>query len=283
MSDNRVIELFGVSPDASEDVDWTEVLAKQWCPYLDRKCIKVRKSDPHISIGTCSVRYGSEEMNIAICPFRLLERRQIFVDCVHLLTLHEPGNEFHVVPEVSLPGGSVDYFLVSAKDRRVKDFVAVELQTLDTTGTVWPARQRLINEAGIAIPSADVESTKTFGMNWKMTAKTVLMQLHHKIKTLQNINRHLVLVLQDCLLGYMTREFSFNHLDAARLGDPMHFHAYEFKSVGDHLVLELRKRLSTDAEGIATCLGLQANPNIELARIVDELERKLSDTTLMTV
>ena len=283
MSDNRVIELFGVSPDASEDVDWTEVLAKQWCPYLDRKCIKVRKSDPHISIGTCSVRYGSEEMNIAICPFRLLERRQIFVDCVDLLTLHEPGNEFHVVPEVSLPGGSVDYFLVSAKDRRVKDFVAVELQTLDTTGTVWPARQRLINEAGIAIPSADVESTKTFGMNWKMTAKTVLMQLHHKIKTLQNINRHLVLVLQDCLLGYMTREFSFNHLDAARLGDPMHFHAYEFKSVGDHLVLELRKRLSTDAEGIATCLGLQANPNIELARIVDELERKLSDTTLMTV
>jgi len=86
-------------------------------------------------IGTCTVNYGKENRPIIICPHRLLERRQIFTDCIHLLTLHEPGNEFHIVP-VSIPGGSVDYFLASAHRRKVKDFVGIELQTLDTTGTV---------------------------------------------------------------------------------------------------------------------------------------------------
>ena len=32
----------------------------------------------------------------------------------------------------------------------VKDFVGIELQTLDSTGTVWPERQRLLKEHGTA-------------------------------------------------------------------------------------------------------------------------------------
>jgi hypothetical protein len=105
-------------------------------PLLGKRCYKVRKSDPDTSIGSCSVLYGRPPEPIIICPTRLIERRQIFTDCFHLLTTHEPGNELHIVPEVSIPGGSVDYFLVSAKGGKVKDFVGIELQTLDTTGTV---------------------------------------------------------------------------------------------------------------------------------------------------
>jgi hypothetical protein len=56
------------------------------------------------------------------------------------LTVHEPGNELHIVGEINIPGGSVDYFFVSAKERKVMDFVGIEFQTLDTTGTVWPER-----------------------------------------------------------------------------------------------------------------------------------------------
>ena len=85
-----------------------------------------------------------------ICPNRLLERKQIFLDCLHLLTLHEPGNELHVVQEVAIPGGSIDFFLVSTRNDKVVDFVAIELQTLDTTGTVWPLRQRFLFDKGLA-------------------------------------------------------------------------------------------------------------------------------------
>ena len=56
--------------------------------------------------------------------------------------MHEPGNELHTVPEVSVPGGSVDYFLASVRDGKVKDFVGIELQTLDTTGTVLACTAR---------------------------------------------------------------------------------------------------------------------------------------------
>ena len=45
-----------------------------------------------------------------------------------------------------------------------------------------------------------------------MTAKTILMQLHHKIQTFEHVNRKLVLVVQDKLLEYMEREFDFTHL-----------------------------------------------------------------------
>ncbi len=163
VNENQILELFGNSTRLPND--WAEVVEKQWCPFTNTKCFKVRKSQPEISIGTCSVRYGRDKKDIIICPNRLLERKQVFTDCLHLLTLHEPGNELHVVPELSILGGSVDYFLVSAKRRKVKDFVGIEFQTLDTTGTVWPERQRLLQEFGLCVPSADVEFTKGFGMN----------------------------------------------------------------------------------------------------------------------
>ena len=73
-----------------------------------------------------------QTQDIIICPFRLLEHNQIFMDCLHLLTLHEPGNELYLIPEVQIPGGNVDYFLVSAKNKKVKDFIGIELQTMDT-------------------------------------------------------------------------------------------------------------------------------------------------------
>jgi hypothetical protein len=251
---------------------------------LGNGAIKVRKSDPSISIGTCTVRYGRTAEPIIICPTRLIERRQIFIDCLHLLTTHEPGNELHIVGEVSVPGGSVDYFLVSARGKQVRDFVGVELQTLDTTGTVWPERQRLLKK--LSVPRGDKAegSNKTYGMNWKMTAKTILVQMHHKIQTFEHVNRKLVLVTQNRLLAYMTKEFNFGHLSAPpAIGDSMHFHAYGMAEEPDHSYrLTLQSRLSTGADGIARCLGLQAEARIELDEIMKALEAKISPATLFT-
>src|SRR5690242_6277995 len=100
----QIIELYGV-PTSITDADWTSIIVNEHCPYLKRKCIKVRKSNPSVTIGTCTVLYGRDQKDIIICPHRLLERGQIFTDCIHLLTNNEPGNEFHIVPEISIPGG----------------------------------------------------------------------------------------------------------------------------------------------------------------------------------
>lgn len=277
---SKVVELYGL-PTHAQDVDWASVSDEQFCPYLNRRCLKVRKSEPEQTIGTCTVLHGQREpSSIIICPYRLLERGQIFTDCLHLLSLHEPGNELHTVSEIALPGGSVDYFLVSVNEKRVVDFVGIEIQTLDTTGTVWPERQRFLNEHGIEVRQEIVESNKPFGMNWKMTAKTTLIQLHHKVKTFETLGKHLTLVIQNPFLNYMKSQFRFGHLVQARIGDSLHIHSYQLSMPPDALRLRLDSRLSTDANGIAEALGLQADPNIELDEIIEQLEAKISSETL---
>lgn len=313
----QVLELYGEYTQRL-GVDWTSVIRSQHCPYLGRECVKTRKSNPEITIGTCSVLYGKKRsQDLIICPHRLLQRNQIFIDCLHLLTNNEPGNELHLIPEVSLPGGDVDYFVVAVRNGKVKDFVGIELQSLDSTGTVWPIRQQFLRSVGAeeesmqgarhdrpGIQDADEiiqendlsnlhmlggstvalgrKNPKGFGMNWKMTAKTILMQLHHKITTFEHINRHLVIVIQDHFFSYLQREFSFGHISNAKLGDSLHMHVYSLvNNESNHLRLALNNRYSTDEQGLARALGLQAEANLELAQIHAILEAKLSEDTLL--
>ena len=209
MSGNKVAELYGIRTEGAAGLHWQDVVSREQCPFLGRKCVKSRKSRPEITIGTCVVQFGKKQENVIICPRRFLERKQVFLDCIHLLALHEPGNEIHVVPEVGIPGGNVDYFLVSAQRQKAVDFVGIELQALDTSGTVWPARQRFLQDHGVRVRRQDALSEKTFGMNKKMTAKTTLVQVHHKVETFEGLSKHFVLVLQDVLLAYMRKSFRF--------------------------------------------------------------------------
>ena len=276
---SKVKELFGIY--CNDAADLQSAVAEQLCPYSGKKCFKTRKSDPETAIGTCTVHY--QDKNIIICPNRLLENKQIFLDCLHLLTLHEPGNELYSIPEVAIPGGNVDYFLVSAKNGMVKDFIGIELQTMDTTGTVWPERQKLLHVHGFSVDTADIESKKHFGINWKMTAKTILIQMHHKSETFEHLNKHLVLIIQKPFFDYINQEFSFLHIHGARIGDPVHIHSYDFYDNNGKMKLLLDTRISTDSNGIAKCLGLNAQPNLELKEVIKTLEQKLSDDYRLSV
>ncbi len=280
---SRIRELFTIAVGRN-DVTWAQVVKKQLCRYSGKTCYKVRKSQPDISIGTCTVQYGIDRKGIIICPHRMLERRQIFTDCLHLLTMHQPGNELHIVQEVSIPGGSVDYFLVSTdSNHKVKDFVGIELQTMDTTGTLWQERELTLHELGLRDKSLP-PSSKHFGINWKMTAKTILVQLHHKIETFESINKHLVLVSQNHLIDYIKKEFDFSHINTQPLvGDAMHFHSYKLNADGSNFKLVLDSRYSTGSEGISKLLGLNINANIGYEEIARILESKISESTLFTI
>lgn len=214
----------------------------------------MRKSNPDVKIGTCTVKYQNND--VIICPFRLLEHNQIFVDCLHLLTMHEPGNELYLVPEVQIPGGHVDYFLVSVKDKKVKDFIGIELQTMDTTGTVWPERQRFLNKQGIEVNEEDLKNKKPFGMNWKMTLKTILIQMHHKSETFENLNKHLVLIIQKPLFDHMKSDFNFKNIDGVRLGDPVHIHSYNLEEQEENCAYRSTQELAPIQRVLLIVLGL---------------------------
>jgi hypothetical protein len=268
---SKVVEFFGHHRNAN--VNWAEVVANQQCPYLERKCLKNRKSEPDIAIGTCTVDYGTPSLPIVICPHRFRERQKVFLDCIPLMTLHQPGNDLLVTWEVNIPGGSVDYFVVSRRAGRIVDFVGLEFQTLDTTGTVWPERQLFLQERGIAVQDG---SDKPFGMNWKMTAKTILVQVHHKIATFEHLGKHLVLAVQDHLVAYMRREFNFAHIGAANVGNPMHFFCYGLVPSATEMTMEMKEHKRTDSAGIATCHGLQAEARVDLDVVVQSINAKIA-------
>src|SRR5579883_313785 len=87
----RITELYGVSTQTEAEIDWQTIVKAQYCPYLERRCAKIRKSRPEITIGTCTTFYGKEQKDVIICPYRLLERRQIFFDCLHLMVFGMSG------------------------------------------------------------------------------------------------------------------------------------------------------------------------------------------------
>jgi hypothetical protein len=121
-------------------------------------------------------------------------------------------------------------------------------------------------------------------MNWKMTAKTILVQLHHKVETFESISKHLVLVVQNPLIDYMRANFNFGHIKDARVGDAMHIHGYNVTQTEQKTWrVELVSRFSTDAAGVSQALGLQANARVELSTIISLLEEKISDATLFDI
>lgn len=77
-AETKIAELYGLP--TSQPAEWKSLALAQKCPFLDRKCLKNRKSEPHITIGTCTMIYGRQAQPVMICPFRLLERNQIFTD-----------------------------------------------------------------------------------------------------------------------------------------------------------------------------------------------------------
>jgi hypothetical protein len=274
-----IVELYGHQATAA--VDWNKIASDQICPLLGRKCLKNRKSEPEKTIGSCVVSH--QERDLLICPHRLLEQRIIFRDCIHLLTKHEPGNEYHVVAEIGTPAGNIDYILASVRKGRVVDFVGIELQTLDTTGTLYPHRERFLAALGkVDVDAAIMQSNKPFGINWKMTAKTILMQLHHKIEFFEKTNKHLVLVLQDHLLAYMRKQFNFQHFEQPSLGNAMHLHSYTMQTTNTSS-LQLTERISTDAAGVAACLNLNFANKVSVQEVLSKIQSKISRATLLKI
>jgi hypothetical protein len=279
---HKIVELFGINT-AIRKCSWRNIIHKQFCPYSNKRCYKIRKSQPDISIGTCTVLHGEQNNPIIICPKRLLQNQKVFMDCIHLLLLHQPGNDIHVVSEISVPGGNIDYILASVNNGKVIDFVGIEFQTLDTTGTLWTERQKFLNDVGVS--TKIMEGNKNYGMNWKMTAKTILIQLHHKIDTFEYLRKQLVLVIQNDFLDYVRKEFDFEDINnPALIGDSMHIHSYSLlEKSKDTLTLQFRNRISTNSEGLAKCLGLNAEAKVELTSILHTIEQKISSYTLLKI
>jgi len=67
-------------------------------------------------------------------------------------------------------------------------------------------------------------------------------------------------------------------------GDSFHIHSYSLTEDDNALLkISLNDRISTDANGIALCLGLQAEAKVELDKIISYLEKRISEKTILSI
>jgi hypothetical protein len=106
---------------------------KHHCPFHDSECFKKSRLIDY-PFGVCTAHTDGKE--IALCPRRFRENGIVFGDIAktHFGSIHN----IVVFSEVGLPGiGNFDFVMVKHKplSNIVEDFVAIELQTGQTTST----------------------------------------------------------------------------------------------------------------------------------------------------
>lgn len=190
----KLFEFFGFSPEDKSKAA-AEMRTTLQCPFVKGPCIKKFKSGT--TSGACALKPATSGPVIC-CPNRMYAdsyrvlldvARQCFGQdarlCRTSAELCGDGNDVHVfgkkwgkelrLPNRGIGGGYfVDWILAHIdKNRELKEFVAVELQTMDTTGSY----EMEVNSyfRGEYQPRASKA-----GINWENVSKRILPQIIYK-------------------------------------------------------------------------------------------------------
>jgi hypothetical protein len=224
-----------------------EGMEEDYCPFLDGECKKRRKSEGE-SIGTCTVGYRgrgqAEYKPHCICPHRF-ETPEVLGEIESLLV---DEGEYFATPEVPLQGTSIDYVTGKrADDGTVLDFAGVEIQALDTTGSVWNHREAYYDDRDME------EINKNYGINWAMSlTKTMMQQAYKKGQTFREWGENLIFLVQDVSIDYIRNNYNASGLRSARKEDPVHFYSYklDFNYETNNYEWEVDEKLSADISGV---------------------------------
>jgi hypothetical protein len=157
--------------------------------------------------------------------------------------------EYFTTPEVPLLGTSIDYVAGKrADDGTVLDFAGVEIQALDTTGSVWDYREAYFDDGQ---DMGEVDST--YGINWAMSlTKTMMQQAFKKGQVFRDWGENLIFVVQDVSIEYIRDNYDASGLRSVRDDDPVHFYSYSliYNHSTDRYEWEIDEKLSADIEGV---------------------------------
>ena len=150
------------------------------CPFIKSRCPKRSTNLPDEPYPVCTLwRKGDGAADpkndlIFVCPKRFYAVDFLTDVIEHCWPGEKPKNPM-VAPEVKMAGfGNVDFVIADVQDDgEVDQFLSVELQAIDITGSVFKAYQGL--RAGV-----DLEKRPTFGLNWDNVYKRYITQLIRK-------------------------------------------------------------------------------------------------------
>jgi hypothetical protein len=173
------------------------------CPFLKRTCIKRSTALPGQQYPVCSIRTLREGL-VCVCP-----KRFYAVDFLHEVIKHcwpgkKPPANPKFAPEVKMKGfGNVDFVIADISlDGNIQQFLSVELQAIDITGSVMTAYSGLLK-------SEDLDRKPTYGLNWDNVYKRFVTQLIRKGYFHHHWGTKIVAVVQDVVYQYICKRFEF--------------------------------------------------------------------------
>ena len=204
----KIVEFFGLPP---LDPAATRYVNGLQCPFVDRPCIKPKH-------GACSVITPNEDQPVICCPNRMysdkfkiikeIAEKAFMKECT-FIDLNEAkkrisgvgdqltGTEVIMIGKhtggelpIPTPDGSnnsksrryyVDWvFALLGVDGKIEEIVAIEVQTIDTTGNYRDQSTAFFNGipfTGGTGPSKDFSNA---GLNWENVNKRILPQVIYK-------------------------------------------------------------------------------------------------------
>lgn len=157
-----------------------------------------------------------------MCPKRFFQANLV-ADVLKYCWPGVPPAKPQIAYEVQLKSfGMVDLVIAEIDDAgEVKEFVSVELQAVDITGTVEPAYQALLN-------SSHVDGKMSYGLNWANVRKRYVSQLISKGFFHHHWGSKIVSVLQEPLYAEFRKSIAFDELDAKSETSNVVFMLYDF-------------------------------------------------------
>lgn len=198
-----ISEFFGYKAEDSSK-ESLQTAMRQICPFLGKQCTKVLK-DRTIA-GVCAIRQKTEgSPDVICCPNRLYadDYRMLRIVAQKAFGLnlnlyagraavdkakqedgaiavfgHGWGGELRLPQRQGSGSYFVDWVLARLDaNGKLVEFTAIEVQTIDTTGSYGKARLALGKDRSII--------SDTVGLNWENVAKRIIPQIIYKGQVLQ--------------------------------------------------------------------------------------------------
>lgn len=179
------------------------------CPYIKKRCPKRSTNLNEEAYPICSLwknsKFGLDPVRdlICVCPKRFYQVDWLTAVVENCWPFARPANPV-VATEVKMKGfGNVDFVIADrAPDGSIGNFLSVELQAIDITGSVFPAYKAL--RAGEQMPKRP-----TYGFNWDNVYKRYITQLIRKGYFHHHWGTKIVAVIQDQVYQYMIDKADF--------------------------------------------------------------------------
>lgn len=179
------------------------------CPFIQSRCPKRTIQLPDEPYPVCTLwrrndgEADPEKDLIFVCPKRFYAVDFLTEVIEHCWPGDKPKNPM-VAPEVKMAGfGNVDFVIADVQeDGEVEQFLSVELQAIDITGSAFKAYQAL--RAG-----EDLDKRPTYGFNWDNVYKRYVTQLIRKGYFHHHWKSKIVAVIPEQVYQYITGRADF--------------------------------------------------------------------------